>query len=100
MQQVVPREVADGSEQPQQSLTDLRPGACGRVTHIAAACQGSERRRLMDLGIVPGTLITVEMRSPAGNPTAYRVRGALIALRQEQARFVGVVALQEGAYNE
>jgi Fe2+ transport system protein FeoA len=39
----------------------------------------------MDLGIVPGTLIESEMRSAAGDPTAYRVRGASIALRRKQA---------------
>jgi ferrous iron transport protein A len=44
----------------------------------------------MDLGLVPGTVIEVEMTSPLGDPTAYRVRGAQIALRREQARLVQV----------
>jgi DtxR family Mn-dependent transcriptional regulator len=47
--------------------------------------QGPERRRLLDLGIVPGTEITAEMRSAGGDPIAYRIRGALIALRKTQA---------------
>lgn len=69
-------------------LSDLAPGEQGKVTCILPECQGNERRRLMDLGIVPGTVITAEMKSPGGDPTAYRVRGALIALRKEQARFI------------
>lgn len=44
----------------------------------------------MDLGILPGTTIEVEMTSPSGDPTAYKVRGALIALRKEQARMIRV----------
>lgn len=75
-------------------LSDLRPGERGHVISIDQACQGTERRRMMDLGIVPGTLIAVEMTSPGGDPTAYRVRGALIALRQEQARCIRITQHQ------
>jgi Fe2+ transport system protein FeoA len=53
---------------------------------IELAVNGAERRRLMDLGILPGTRIEVEMRSPLGDPTAYRVRGSVIALRCRQAQ--------------
>ena len=49
-----------------------------------------QRRRLLDLGVVPGTLVTSELRGPSGDPTAYRIRGALIALRREQADTVYV----------
>jgi len=38
----------------------------------------------MDLGVLPNTEITYEMRSPSGDPTAYRVRGAVIGLRKKQ----------------
>lgn len=58
-------------------------------------CEGAERRRLMDLGILPGTEITVEMRSPLNDPTAYLVRGALIALRREQAQDIYIVMPQQ-----
>jgi DtxR family Mn-dependent transcriptional regulator len=72
------------------SLADLGPGATARVVRIAAACQGLARRRLLDLGVVPGTPITAEFSSPGGDPTAYRIRGALIALRRTQARLIQV----------
>jgi len=56
-----------------------------RVTVCCLYCNGSIRRRLLDLGLVPGTGVDVLFRSPAGNPTAYRIRGAVIALRNEDA---------------
>jgi Fe2+ transport system protein FeoA len=39
----------------------------------------------MDLGVVPGTEIEAEMKSIGGDPVAYRIRGASIALRKNQA---------------
>jgi Fe2+ transport system protein FeoA len=44
----------------------------------------------MDLGLIPGTVVTAEMVSPMGDPTAYRIRGALIALRRDQAGLIVV----------
>ncbi|MEZ4587650.1 MAG: metal-dependent transcriptional regulator [Gemmatimonadales bacterium] len=69
-----------------QRLDVLRPGDTAVVAQIAPAVQGAQRRRLLDLGILPGTDITAEIRSPSGDPIAYRVRGALIALRKAQAQ--------------
>ncbi len=71
-----------------ERLSTLGVGEKGTVVRLSRACHGLERRRLMDLGIVPGTIIEAEMRSPSGDPTAYRVRGALIALRKEQADLI------------
>ena len=53
---------------------------------------GPARRRLLDLGIVPGAQIEAEYASPGGDPVAYRVREALIALRRTQAELIQVVA--------
>ncbi|NLN15283.1 MAG: ferrous iron transport protein A [Tissierellia bacterium] len=46
--------------------------------------QGIVRRRLLDLGLIEGTRVRALMRSPAGDPTAYDIRGAVIALRKEE----------------
>lgn len=81
--------------EPGAKLADLRPGEKGKVINISRACRGLERRRLMDLGIVPNTLIEAEMASPSGDPTAYRIRGALIALRSDQARLVNIARPEE-----
>lgn len=77
------------------SLAALPLGAAGRVSEISPACRGVERRRLMDLGLVPGTEVRAEMDSPAGGVRAYRIRGALIALRGEQAEHVRLLPLRE-----
>ncbi len=66
-------------------LSDLDPGERGRVLGISPACRGPDRRRLLDLGVLPGTEVSVDLISPGGDPKAYRIRGALIALRDEQA---------------
>lgn len=76
--------------EPTIPLSALKPGEQGRVVSISPACKGAERRRMMDLGIVPGTIIKAEMVSPSGDPTAYLIRGALIALRREQAALINV----------
>lgn len=74
----------------EEFLSGLRPGECAKVLGLAPACRGAERRRLLDLGFVAGTAVEVEMVSPAGDPTAYRVRGTVIALRREQAGLIRI----------
>ncbi len=75
-------------EREHPTLAEIAPGGTARVVALSAACQGAQRRRLLDLGLVPGTDIVAEMSSALGDPVAYRVRGALIALRREQAEWV------------
>ncbi|MAT98697.1 MAG: hypothetical protein CL608_16260 [Anaerolineaceae bacterium] len=71
-------------------LSELPLGQTAEVIRISANCRGVERRRFMDLGILPGTAVTAEMRSPSGEPTAYRIRDAIIALRSNQANHIYV----------
>ena len=71
-------------------LDSLQPGQSGVVTGISSLSRGVERRRLFDLGIIQGTEIDVEMVNPGGDPTAYRIRGSVIALRSSQARLIRV----------
>lgn len=84
---VLARDAAIGAP-PGPALPTLPPGEEGVVQLISPLCRGAERRRLLDLGVLPGTRIRAEMRSPGGDPTAYRVRDSLIALRRDQARHV------------
>ncbi len=76
-------------------LDTLQPGQSGVVTGISSLSRGVERRRLFDLGIIPGTVIEVEMVNPGGDPTAYRIRGSVIAFRNTQARLIQVAPLEE-----
>ncbi|MCB9451362.1 MAG: ferrous iron transport protein A [Anaerolineaceae bacterium] len=70
------------------TLDQLQPGQTATVTVLHST--GLNRRRLLDLGILPGTVITVAMRSPLGDPTAYEVRGSVVALRREQSREIEI----------
>jgi DtxR family Mn-dependent transcriptional regulator len=78
-----------------ERLSNLKIGEKGEVVEILRTSRGSERRRFMDLGILPGTVIEAEMTSPSGDPTAYRIRDALIALREEQASMIRIRRLAE-----
>jgi len=80
----------------EQFLSQLRPGQTGKVLGLTPACRGAERRRLLDLGFVSGTPVEVEMVSPGGDPTAYRVRGTVVALRREQAGLIRVESAPAG----
>ncbi len=45
--------------------------------------EGAARRRILDLGVINGTEIETLYKSPSGNPVAYLIRGAVIALRSD-----------------
>lgn len=79
------------------TLSDAALGETVRVIDISRACQGTQRRRLLDLGVVRGTDITPELVSASGDPVAYRIRGALIALRHNQASWIRVKRLTDEA---
>lgn len=87
---VQPLPASEVGETGGRPLTALPLGHSARVVALAAGLRGQERRRLLDLGLLPGTEVTAELRSPGGDPTAYRIRGATIALRAEQARLIKV----------
>ena len=62
----------------------------GAVTVTGLTSTGAMRRRLQDLGFVPGTRVTALYASPAGDPVAYLVRGAVVALRRCDAATIDV----------
>jgi len=87
---VIPLASETSVEGAHESLARLQPGEEATVIGISKACRGLQRRRLMDLGVIPGTVIRTEMRSASGDPTAYLIRGATIALRKKQARMIHI----------
>jgi len=80
-------------EKTQTSLTKLPIGKETKIIEISQYLRKNERMRLMDLGFVPGTLVEANLRSIHGDLTAYRVRGSLIALRQEQTDWIKIEPL-------
>jgi ferrous iron transport protein A len=65
----------------QISLNQLPIGKKANVTTLIS--DGTTRRRMLDLGIIDGTEIEPLYKSPSGNPVAYLIRGAVIALRSD-----------------
>lgn len=64
-------------------LHELPIGTLAKVKDITAT--GNLRRRMLDLGLIPGTTVEITLKSPAGDPLAYQIRGAVIALRLEES---------------
>lgn len=65
------------------TLNELELGKNAKV--VSLLFEGSERRRMLDLGIIRGTIVEAVQKSPAGDPIAYFIRGTLIAIRNEDA---------------
>ena len=73
----------------QLSMDHLPEGVRARVAEVGG--EGAMRRRLLALGLIPGTWVTCRGRAPAGDPAAYAFRGCVVALR---ARDAAAVALE------
>lgn len=74
-------------------LNEIKPGETAVVKSLRA--HGSMRRRLLDIGLVEGARVECVGISPMGDPAAYLIRGAVIAIRAADSRGV----LIEEAHN-
>jgi ferrous iron transport protein A len=74
----------------QISLDRLPLGQKAYVAKLTAG--GAARRRMLDLGLIDGTEIEPLYKSPSGNPVAYLIRGAVIALRSDVSEKIMVTA--------
>jgi len=66
-----------------KTLSDLKIGQTAKVKELIS--YGSIRRRLLDIGLIEGTEVECLQKSPSGDPVAYLIRGAVIALRSEDS---------------
>lgn len=66
-----------------KTLSSLEEGCSGRVSELKI--NGAMRRRLQDIGLIEGTDVLCLKKSPSGDPVAYLIRGAVIALRGEDS---------------
>ena len=65
------------------TLASLPEGESAHVLSLKSS--GAMRRRLMDIGLIEGTVVTCLKRAPSGDPAAYLIRGAVIAIRSRDA---------------
>lgn len=69
-------------------LSEMKAGEQGRITKVGGG--GAVRRRLMDMGVIPRTMIEVERIAPMGDPIWIRLRGYQLSLRKEEAINISV----------
>ena len=72
----------------EKSLRDLKMGEKGKVVKVKG--RGGIRRRLLDMGVVPGEIVEVERIAPLGDPMEIHVKGYHLSLRKEEAEGIKV----------
>ncbi|MBO9129028.1 FeoA family protein [Bacillus sp. 165] len=66
-----------------QALSEFPTGALVQLEKMNL--EGTMKRRLLDLGFIPGATVKVLQKSPLGDPVAYQVSNTTIALRKEES---------------
>ncbi len=67
-------------------LSDVKVGE--KVKILEVNVRDDMRRRFMDIGMIPGTVIECVMCSPFNEPYAYDIRGTLMAIRCEDTSHI------------
>lgn len=70
------------------NLDNISVGKFVRVNDLSSS--GMLRERMLALGLTRGAMIEVVRKGPSGDPTVYNIRGAMIALRNEEASLISV----------
>lgn len=71
------------------NLSNLKPGGQGRILKLDSSI-GPLRRRLMDMGVIPGEVIKVEKVAPMGDPIEVAIKGYKLSLRKGEARGIEI----------
>lgn len=79
-------------------LSSLKAGEKAKVIGISRECKGESRRRLLDLGVVMGTDISIDITSPLNDPKGYLVRDTVIAFRNDQANYILIEKIEQDEY--
>lgn len=77
---------AEGGIYMQIALSELNPGERGKVVKV----ESPVAVRLRELGLGVGTVVECVLRSPLSDPAAYRIKGALIAIRDKDCAGIGI----------
>lgn len=72
-------------------LEKLKPGQKGKIERLPKS--GGIVRRMLDMGVTPGSIITVDRIAPLGDPIEIKVRGYHLSLRKEEAASIFVYPL-------
>ena len=69
-------------------LSEIKTGQIVQIVRVSG--QSSFRRRLMELGLVPGTRVELLRVAPLGDPVELLVRGASLSIRKAEASVIEV----------
>lgn len=75
------------------TLNELKTGSSGIITAVGG--DGPLRCRLLDMGLIPHTRVTLQKVAPMGDPIEIRVRGYELTLRVEEAQKIEVKEVAE-----
>ena len=70
------------------TLNDLKIGDSAVIKTVGG--EGSLRNRLLDMGLIPHTKVTLQKVAPMGDPVEIHVRGYELTLRREDAKLIGI----------
>ncbi len=84
------------AEQKQQTLERTAPGENGVILQVGSQ-RGAVKRRLVDMGLTPGTEITVRKTAPFGDPIEVNLRGYELSLRKADAAHIILATGSEAA---
>ena len=74
------------------NLSNLKPGQQGKILKLGSSI-GPIRRRLMDMGVIPGETIKVEKVAPMGDPIEVKIKSYNLSLRMSEARGIEIEVL-------
>jgi Fe2+ transport system protein FeoA len=72
----------------ERCLSSLQPGDRGRVKKVSG--EGNLKRKLLDMGIIPGVVLEVVKLAPLGDPIEIKIRGYNLSLRKDEAGRISV----------
>ena len=71
------------------TLDELKPGESGVIRTVGG--QGALRRRLLEMGLTPGTQVMVQKMAPSGDPIEIHIRGDQLTLRKDDAAEIEIL---------
>lgn len=77
-------------------LNELKAGEQGRILFVEGS--GALRRRLMDMGLTPGTSVFIRKVAPLGDPIELHLRGYELTLRKEDAASITIAKAEEAPH--
>lgn len=74
------------------TLNELKPGQVGKVVKLNGT--GKIKYRIVDMGIIPGTIILIKRFAPFGDPIQINLRGYELSIRKNEAKNIEIIKIK------